>query len=144
MKSLRGILVVLVLVTAQAAHANPSAIAGTWLSGDGDGLIEIVNSGDSITGRILGSAMDDPGRPDKDLKNPDPKLRDRPLVGLQILGGFTYDGDGKWSGGQIYDPNTGNTYRCKLKLVDANTLKVRGFIGISLIGRTETWKRQPD
>ena len=54
------------------------------------------------------------------------------------------DGDGKWSGGFIYDPNSGKTYRGKLRLVDTNTLEVRGFIGISLIGRTETWTRQLD
>ncbi|MDH3984403.1 MAG: DUF2147 domain-containing protein, partial [Gammaproteobacteria bacterium] len=57
---------------------------------------------------------------------------------------FRYDGNGEWSGGSIYDPNSGKTYRCKLRLVDPDTLKVRGFIGIALIGRTETWKRQPD
>ena len=144
MKSLPGLLVVLCLATAHAAEANPSVIAGTWLSGDGDGLIEIVRKGESISGHILGSATGESDRPDKDLNNPDPQLRERPLVGLQILGGFTYDGEGKWSGGQIYDPNSGNTYRCKLKLIDANTLKVRGFIGVSLLGRTETWKRQED
>ena len=144
MKSLRGLLVVLCLLAADAGLASPEVIAGTWLSGDGDGLIEIESTGSSITGRILGSAKDDPGRPDKDLQNPDPKLRDRPLVGLKILGGFTYDGDGKWSGGQIYDPNSGNTYRCKLRLIDANTLKVRGYVGVSLFGQTESWKSQPD
>ncbi len=69
-------------------------------------------------------------------------MRDRLLVGLEIFNGFSYDGDGEWSGGSIYDPNSGKTYSCKLKLVDHDTLKVRGFIGISLIGRTETWKRK--
>lgn len=54
------------------------------------------------------------------------------------------DGDGRWSVGQIYDPNSGKTYSCKLKLIDRNTLYVRGYIGISLIGRTETWRRQSD
>jgi len=54
------------------------------------------------------------------------------------------DGDGEWSGGTIYDPNNGKTYSCKLKLTGPDTLKVRGYIGISLIGRSETWKRQPD
>jgi uncharacterized protein (DUF2147 family) len=52
------------------------------------------------------------------------------------------DGDGAWSGGFIYDPNSGKTYRCKLKLKDRNTLKLRGYIGISLLGRTDVWTRQ--
>jgi uncharacterized protein (DUF2147 family) len=124
--------------------ASPADIAGTWLSGDGDGLIEIRVDGAAIAGNILGSATPDPQRPKTDTLNPDPTLRSRPLVGLDIFSGFTYDGDGKWSGGFIYDPNSGKTYRGKLRLVDTNTLEVRGFIGISLIGRTETWTRHSD
>jgi len=52
------------------------------------------------------------------------------------------DGNGAWSGGFICDPNSGKTYRGKLTLKDPNTIKLRGYIGISLIGRTETWARQ--
>ena len=124
--------------------AAPSDIAGTWLSGDGDGLIAIQVDGSTITARILGSPNPDPERATTDVMNPEPALRDRPLIGLDIFESFSYDGDGRWSGGFIYDPNSGKTYRGKLRLVDGNTLEVRGFIGISLIGRTETWTRQPD
>ncbi len=69
-------------------------------------------------------------------------MRNRPLIGLEILSGFEYAGDGRWTGGTIYDPDNGKTYRCKLRFVDRDTLEVRGYIGISLIGRTEVWKRQ--
>ena len=124
--------------------ASPADIAGTWLSGDGDGLIEIRVDGSAISGKILGSPNDDPDRPTTDIRNPDPALRDRPLIGLDIFAGFTYEGDNRWAGGFIYDPNSGKTYRGKLHLVGSDTLEVRGFIGISLIGRTETWVRQPD
>ncbi len=130
------------LLFAASAAADPSVAAGTWLSGDGDGLIEVRVNGDSISARIKGSPNKDPDRPKTDVKNPDAGLRGRALIGLEIFSDFTYDGDGKWSGGFIYDPNSGKTYRCKLALVDRNTLKVRGYIGISLIGRTEVWKRQ--
>ncbi len=131
------------LAFAASAYADPAAIAGTWLNGDGDGLIEIRADGRDIRGTILGSPIEDPDRPKTDIHNPDPALRDRLLVGLTILSGFSYDGDGAWSGGFVYDPNNGKTYRAKLKLTGQDTLKLRGYIGISLIGRTETWTRQP-
>jgi len=124
------------------AHADPAAVAGTWMNEDGDGLIEIRIDGQDIRGTIIGSPIEDPERPTTDIHNPDAALRDRPLVGLTILSGFSYDGDGAWSGGFVYDPNNGKTYRAKLKLADRNTLKLRGYIGISLLGRTETWTRQ--
>lgn len=140
MRTLLAFLFALVLAT--PAHADPTSVNGIWLSADGDGLIEILLDGENLTGTILGSPNEDPDRPDTDIYNPDPKLRDRALIGLNIFSGFNYDGDGKWSGGFIYDPNSGKTYRAKLKLVSQDTLKLRGYIGISLLGRTETWKRQ--
>ncbi len=130
------------LLLAEGVSADPSVAGGTWLSGDGDGLIEVQINGTGISARILGSPNKDPDRPKTDVKNPDASRRGRALVGLEIFSGFTYGGDGEWSGGFIYDPNSGKTYRCNLKLVDRNTLKVRGYIGIALIGRTEIWKRQ--
>ena len=129
-------------VAAIAAAADGTDVAGLWLSGDGEGWIEIRLVGDSLEGSIAGSpTRRDSDPPRHDDLNPDPALRGRPLDGLVILQGFRYDGDGKWSGGSIYDPNSGNTYRATLKLVDADTLRVRGFIGISLFGRSDTWTR---
>jgi uncharacterized protein (DUF2147 family) len=124
--------------------ASPTAVEGTWLSGDGDGLIRVEVVGADLRATIRGSATGESDRADRDEKNPDPALRNRPLVGLNIFSGFKYDEDGIWSGGRIYDPNSGNTYRCKIELLDPDTLKVRGFIGVSLFGRTEIWKRRPD
>ena len=117
-------------------------IEGRWLSGDGDGWIEIALAGDSLTGKIAGSPNDKPGdEPRFDDLNPDPALRDRPLLGLTIMSGFIYEGDGRWTGGRIYDPNSGKTYRATIRQVNANKLKLRGYIGISLFGRTDTWTR---
>jgi uncharacterized protein (DUF2147 family) len=132
----------LALLFSVPALADPAPVAGTWLSGDGDGLIEVRVSGNEISGMIFGSRNKDPDRPTTDIHNPDPALRDQLLIGLEIFSGFNYDGDGAWSGGFIYDPNSGKTYRCKLKLKDRNTLKLRGYIGISLLGRTDVWTRQ--
>ena len=60
---------------------------------------------------------------------------------MNILSGFTHSGGNLWEGGQIYDPQEGKTYKCKMTLETSDHLKVRGFIGISLIGRTNDWAR---
>ena len=127
-----------------ALPAEPAAsVAGVWLSADGTGWISIEIGEDGPVGSIEGSPDDDERTPsDKDVLNPDPALRDRLLMGLTIMDGFKPAGDGKWKGGRIYDPNSGKTYKCKLTLVDADTLELRGYIGISLLGRTESWSRR--
>ena len=129
--------------TLSMANTTAQTIEGVWLSGDGSGWIRIEISGGSPVGIIAGSP-DDPDQklpPRHDDLNPDPTLRNRPLFGLTIMQGFKPDGNGKWKNGRIYDPNSGKTYKCKLNLVDANTLEVRGYIGFALMGRTEVWIR---
>jgi len=120
------------------------AIDGIWLSGDGDGWVEISATATGLSGIITGSPNTSEERPDTDEKNPDPALRDRLLIGLNLFTGFEYEGDGRWSGGTIYDPNSGKTYRCIVTMLDDSTLKVRGYIGMPLLGRTETWTRKTD
>jgi uncharacterized protein (DUF2147 family) len=58
------------------------------------------------------------------------------------LKGFVFEGNNEWKEGHIYDPNNGKTYRCNLELIDQETLSVRGYVGISLFGRTEIWTRK--
>jgi len=133
--------ILLSLVTVYA-WAGQTDVAGRWLSGDGEGWIEIQIVGDSLIGVIAGSPDTQEGEPPRyDDLNPDPKLRSRPLDGMTIMSGFVYDGDGRWSGGTVYDPNSGKTYKCTLTQIDANTVKLRGYIGISLFGRSDTWTR---
>ena len=139
------VFIALALLAIATAHAEvPPDISGKWLSGDGDGWIEIRMSGQGLSGVIAGSPNANEDRPDTDEKNPDPALRDRLLVGLQIFDGFEYKGKGRWKSGTIYDPNSGKTYQCTVTRVDDDTLKVRGFIGVSLLGRTEVWTRVRD
>lgn len=144
MRTLTNVVALFVLLWPAVSSADVSDVNGTWINGDGDGLIAVRVEGARISATILGSSGDPVDRPKTDVNNPDPMLRSRPLIGLELFEGFRYDGDGEWSGGTIYDPNNGKTYRCKLKLVGPDTLKVRGFIGISLIGRSETWTRKSD
>lgn len=67
--------------------------------------------------------------------------KDKPIVGMEIIWDLKKGGEGKWKGGKIMDPKNGKEYKCKIELEDNNTLKVRGFIGFSLLGRTQTWYR---
>lgn len=75
------------------------------------------------------------------MNNPDPKLRNREVVGLVMLNDFVFDGNKTWNDGTIYDPREGKTYSCKITLKDKNTINVRGYVGISMFGRTEVWTR---
>jgi len=84
----------------------------------------------------------------KPEQNPNPlctrcrgSLRNQPVIGLTILKNLKQDG-GEWNGGTVLDPENGNTYRCEIEVVDGGArLKVRGFIGVSLLGRTQYWLR---
>jgi uncharacterized protein (DUF2147 family) len=81
------------------------------------------------------------GLPRVDRKNPDQALRNRRLLGLQIMDGFVYDSESSWDKGRIYDPESGKTYQSKITLVSPHRLKIRGYVGIPLFGRTTTWNR---
>jgi len=142
MSPLHRLTAVAVMLLPFAAWPATTDIEGRWLSGDGDGWITLQLVGESLVGKIAGSPNDQPGdAPRYDDLNPDPALRDRPLKGMTILSGFTYDSDGRWVGGRIYDPNSGKTYKATIRQLDANTLVLRGYIGISLFGRSDTWTR---
>jgi len=115
----------------------PTKVLGNWLTEPKDGIIQISVADDSLLGRIVGG--NEPGK--LDSKNPEPAKRTLPLRGQIIVKGLKYDGQGRWSGGTIYDPSSGRTYKCKIELQGDGALKVRGFIGFSLLGKTQVWTR---
>lgn len=134
-----------ILLSFSCYAGNPDAILGVWLSGSGKARIKIYKSSDGkYQGKIVW--LREPKYPDGTVKvdkqNPDESKRSTQLMGLQNLRDFVFDGEGKWVDGKIYDPENGSDYSCKMELTDENTLEVRGFIGISLFGRTDVWKRQ--
>ena len=131
------------LLLISAVASAQTAVAGTWLNAEKDGKIEIYACGNRICGKItwIKDATDDKGKPRIDAKNPEVSLQNRPIQGLVIMQGFEYQGNNVWENGKIYDPKSGKTYSCKLTLKNPKTLDVRGFIGISLLGRTDTWTR---
>jgi uncharacterized protein (DUF2147 family) len=131
----------------KAADAGDK-ILGVWNTTDNKSQVEIFKEKNQYFGKIISlkepnwpAGDEQAGKPKSDRRNPDPKLHSRPIVGLQLMHDFVYAGNGKWTGGRIYDPESGKTYKCKLTLVDDKHLEVHGFIGVSLIGRTEVWTR---
>jgi len=116
--------------------AGAEAIVGKWRTADKDGIVQIYQQQGHFFGKLVAG---DPKR--VDAKNPAEKLRQRPLLGTVILQNTAFDGAGSWEDGTIYDPNNGKTYSCTLKLRNANTLELRGYVGFSLLGRTEVWTR---
>ncbi len=147
---LRGLVIVCLLAAARAVNAEPTdgaAFTGEWVMADGSAVVAIAQNQHEWQIRIL--AVRDPaytsaddglqgGAPRVDLHNPDQALRSRGLGQLLIGEGFTLDGD-SLTGGRIYDPGSGNSYKSTLTLMPDGLLQVRGFIGISLLGRTMYW-----
>ena len=118
-------------------------IIGVWLTnGKEPAKIQVYKSGEKFYGKIiwLKNPIEN-GKQKVDANNPDEAKRSNPIIGLVVLTGFKFDGDEEWKGGDIYDPESGKTYSSYMYLKDTKTLKVRGYIGISLFGRTETWTR---
>jgi uncharacterized protein (DUF2147 family) len=127
---------------AWAGTGNGDEILGKWLNASGRGQIEIYKEGNLYFGKLvwLREPNDENGMPKLDRNNPKKTEQGKPLLGALILRGFKQDGK-EWNGGYIYDPQNGKDYKCFLKLQSPNELKVRGYIGVSLLGRTEVWTR---
>ena len=122
---------------------NTDDILGYWLNQDNDAKIEIYKEDNSFFGKLfwLKEPNEKDGSPKIDDKNPNENLRDRNLQGLVIVKNLKFDKkDKEWSGGKIYDPKSGKTYKCFAK-IDGENLNLRGYIGFSFIGRTATWIR---
>lgn len=124
-----------------AFAASPETALGKWQTPTRHGVVEIARCGESLCGKLIES---DGLRaePDlRDLKNKDASKRTRKVKGLQMLGGFQREGD-KWSGGWIYNPEDGGTYKATITPSDKNTLKLKGCIVWPLC-KTQTWTRMP-
>lgn len=133
-----------------AAAAGPDDILGVWDNEEKDAQIELYRCGERYCGRIVwlqapnyqeGSTDGTPGTPKVDHNNPDPALRKNPVIGLDIVKDFRYDRENRWTDGTVYDPKNGKTYKGKMTLGDDGRLDLRGYIGISLFGRTTSWTR---
>ena len=125
------------------AQKNADDIVGVWLTGSGKAHVKIDKFGNYYFGRIvwLKEPLNDLGKPKLDKNNEDVTKLNKTIMGMQLVGGFEWKNDNLWDNGNIYDPENGKTYKCKLDLENLSTMNVRGFIGISLFGRTDIWKR---
>lgn len=133
---------VLVILSTTDSPAAPSPV-GRWYAEGGAAQVEVSQCGDALCGRVvwLRSPFDENGCTLADEQNPDPALRERPVIGIDILSGLRPMSDGTWDGGTIYDPTSGRTYRCVASLDGESRLLVRGYIGFHLLGRTTIWVR---
>jgi uncharacterized protein (DUF2147 family) len=122
--------------------ASAQDVVGKWKLDDGTAIVEVYKQGDVFNGKIvwLENPTEEDGTPAKDGNNPDPKLRSRELIGLNMLSGLAKNG-AEYKGGSIYDPGNGKTYNCSMK-VEGDVLKVRGSLDKrGLLGRTMDWFR---
>jgi uncharacterized protein (DUF2147 family) len=122
-------------VSSRAEQSSPPV--GLWKTEDAQ--IEIFQIDGKLSGKIatLNKEFTSDGIEKTDISNPDPAKRRRPLIGLV----FMPQAPGRWEHGTIYDPKTGNTYASTLEYDGGDTLRVRGYVGISLLGRTVVWTK---
>lgn len=119
-------------------------LLGVWEPSNGRARVKVEKIGSKYYGKIvwLKEPIDpETNQPKTDKNNPDPGLRNVPLKGYRMLKDFVYKGKDEWADGTIYDPLNGSTYSCTIKMTDENTLEIRGYIGVSALGRTDIWKR---
>jgi len=136
------VLFLLAIFPASSMKSGVDELLGIWWNHEKDAHIEIYKCGNQFCGKIVWlKEPNEDGAPKKDKHNPEEALQSRPLIGLDILSGFEFKEEGSWEDGTIYNPRDGKTYSCYLKMLEEGKLKVRGFVGISLIGKTQYWER---
>ncbi len=129
-------------------YGQADKVVGMWLTQDGDSHVKIYKSAD---GKYFGQIkwLKNPtenGKPKLDKKNPNDKLKTRPILEMTLLSGFIYNArKQEWIDGTIYDPKSGKTYSCYMWFdgSDNKTLHVKGYVGLSFIGREVAWTRLP-
>lgn len=127
-----------------SAQDDGDALVGVWEPSNGKARVKIDKIGNKYFGKIVWlREPEDPetGKPKLDKNNPDKSMQNVPLRGYRMLKDFVYQGDGEWVDGTIYDPESGSTYSCVIKLKDENTLDIRGYVGVKVLGRTDVWKK---
>lgn len=135
----------LALPFATSALAADLSPAGTWTTIDDathkpKSVVEITETNGVLSGKVL-QVLESEHGPNPLCEKCTGDLKDKPVVGMQIIWDMKQDGD-EWKGGKILDPNSGKTYGCKIRVTDAGQkLEVRGFMGFSLLGRTQVWNR---
>jgi len=134
-----------VLIAGAALAQDAGSIVGLWKTFDDDtnqpaALVQISEQNGLFVGKVT-KILDPSGLPTC-AKCTDYR-KDKPVVGMEILSGLKKDGENMYSGGRILDPDDGEIYRADIKLLDqGNKLDLRAYLGIPLIGRTQSWMRE--
>lgn len=139
-------LAVFLLPISSFAKIEQDDIIGHWLSENKDGVVQVKKENGDYKGYLVWVKLLATGEKKEvlDDKNPDKKLQKRSLLGIRLFEGFKFE-DEEWIGGQIYDPDSGKTYKCKMSLKDKKrVLNLRGYVGIPLFGRTSEWTKIDD
>lgn len=137
-----GILLLAGIICCLAFSVQAQDITGPWYNDVKDAKIEIYQARNGkYYGKIVWLKFPDRnGKPKLDIKNEEESLRSRPILGLVILSDFVKEGN-SYEEGKVYDPKSGHTYSCKMTPEGPDKMNIRGYIGISLIGRTAVWTR---
>lgn len=131
---------IVLMAVAAAAAGNADTVLGRWRAESKNAVVEIARCGGSICGKLTGSDGLRANPEMLDTKNKDPKLKGRRVLGLEMIGGpFTF-ADGAWSGGTVYNPEDGGTYKATLTNPDNEHLRLKGCIVWPLC-KTQTWTR---
>ena len=123
------------LISSFVFSQNGDLIIGTYMTDKNEGMVEVTKKDSKYFGKLTWTKT--PGKLDNN--NPDTKQKTDKLAGKEILKDFAFDGKDVWHNGTIYDPKNGKTYSCKITRDEKGNLNVRGFIGLSLLGRTAFW-----
>jgi len=135
-------LVLLLASTMDAHMASAEVPEGVWLV-NGEAAVQIFECNTLLCGRIrwLQAPRDSEGQLKRDMRNPDPALRERELCGLTIMRDLRSTGPNHWDDGWLYNPASGKTYNIKVELTSPDALVARLYLGTSLVGETKTLKR---
>jgi len=141
-----GMLAVTAAVPTQEPQVSVDQVLGPWLTGKKGAVIDIYRCGDGnkkLCGRIawLRKPYHQDGSLKRDPENPDESLRKRPLCGIEVFTGLTRTDADTWARGRVYNPEDGHRYHAYLDFNGDGTLHIRGYIGIPLFGKSETWTR---
>ena len=141
---MKKILAAALLFSTGSVYAQATPV-GLWKTIDDEtkqerSLVRITDNGGVLVGKI--EKLTDPGRASARCDKCEGAKKDQPIVGMAIIEGVKKNADeAYWDGGTVLDPESGKTYSCYMKLESANTMEVKGYIGFSLIGKSQTWTR---
>lgn len=149
MRNIIMAVLVLVLAPLAAAAQTDGSLVGKWKTIDDDtnaprSIVEISETNGELHGRILQIFYRPDEKPDPVCEACEGERKDKPVIGMTFLWGLKPDGTNEWASGSVLDPKNGKIYNAKATLTEAGRkLRLRGFIGTPILGRTQIWLREP-